>query len=579
MKRILLPVITNLTLFIISIFLLGAFDVAYHYHLFHEVEFSDIMKDLSEMIFMAYLICVCSYFLKKIHLKVFFYVVLFIIYTFNCYLLYQFNSDIAPNIILLLFETNSKEVSGFFEKYFFTSGTYKTLFVVGVLLTLTIVGEYFNKRISKFASKTIPMCIISVVLLIGLIGSIGTIQRYWDLASSKRAYDSEIWIREKKYYHIMPMPNLLYSFAAIGLADEDLKYMIEATKNSLADVKPIEGDSLNIVLVIGESYNKYHSPLYGYPLDTNPYQCEEHENGNLYAFSNVEAPFNMTSVVLKNMFCCNSIFEGERWHDAPFFPAIFKKAGYDVWLWDNQYQTNENEPWNFTLNSIIFNDEIKELSYTAINKDCYTYDNELVSDFEQKKMSEMGSHNLVMFHLYGQHMCASEQYPHEKKYLKYTFDDIPYKHAFLTDISRQEVVDYDNATRYNDEVIKHIMDMFSDTNTVLIYFSDHGEEVYDYRDYCGRTMLDEGTSSDPNIIKYQIEVPFIVWASDKWKRQHEAEWQTIGQAVDKAFTTDNICHLLFNLAGIQTKEYKPERDLFSPKFKPETEKHNVMMAL
>ena len=123
------------------------------------------------------------------------------------------------------------------------------------------------------------------------------------------------------------------------------------------------------------------------------------------------------------------------------------------------------------------------------------------------------------------------------------------------------------------------MDMFSDTNTVLIYFSDHGEEVYDYRDYCGRTMLDEGTSSDPNIIKYQVEVPFIVWANDKWKQQHEAEWQTIGQAVDKAFTTDNICHLLFNLAGIQTKEYKPERDLFSPKFKPETEKHNVMMAL
>ena len=226
MKRILLPVITNLTLFIISIFLLGAFDVAYHFYLFHEVEFSDIMKDFTEMIFMAYLICVCSYFLKKIHLKVFFYVVLFIIYTFNCYLLYQFNSDIAPNIILLLFETNSKEVSGFFEKYFFTPGTYKTLFVVGVLLTLTIVGEYFNKRITKFASKTIPMCIISVVLLIGLIGSIGTIQRYWDLASSKRAYDSEIWIREKKYYHIMPMPNLLYSFAAIGLADEDLKYMI-----------------------------------------------------------------------------------------------------------------------------------------------------------------------------------------------------------------------------------------------------------------------------------------------------------------------------------------------------------------
>ena len=144
MKRLLLPVISNITLFIITIFLLGAFDVVYHYHLFHEVEFSDIVMDLTEMIFMAYLICICSYFLRKIHLKVFFYVILFIIYTFNCYLLYQFNSDIAPNIILLLFETNSKEVSGFFQNFFFTPATLKTVIIVGFLLALTIIGEHYS---------------------------------------------------------------------------------------------------------------------------------------------------------------------------------------------------------------------------------------------------------------------------------------------------------------------------------------------------------------------------------------------------------------------------------------------------
>ena len=36
----------------------------------------------------------------------------------------------------------------------------------------------------------------------------------------------------------------------------------------------------------------------------------------------------------------------------------FKKAGYDVWLWDNQYQQDHNYPWNFTLNSIMFNNNI-----------------------------------------------------------------------------------------------------------------------------------------------------------------------------------------------------------------------------
>ena len=574
MKRLLLPVISNITLFIITIFLLGAFDVVYHYHLFHEVEFSDIVMDLTEMIFMAYMICICSYFLRKIHLKVFFYVILFIIYTFNCYLLYQFNSDIAPNIILLLFETNSKEVSGFFQNFFFTPATLKTVIIVGFLLTLTIIGEHYNKRITQFASKPVAMCVIAVILLIGCIGGVFATKRYWDLARSKRAYDAELWIREKLYYHIMPIPNLCYSFAAINLADQDLANMIEATENSLKDVTPVETDSLNIILVIGESFNKYHSALYGYPLDTTPYESEEEAKGNLYAFNKVEAPYNMTSIVLKNMFCCNSVFEGEKWHDFPFFPAIFKKAGYDVWLWDNQYQVGQELPWCFTLNSIIFNKQIQELSYTAINKDCFTFDNELITDFEKQKL---GSHNLVIFHLFGQHVPASAQYPQDKEHQVYSFKDIPYQHPFLTDISRQEIVDYDNATRYNDEVIKHIMDIFKDTKTVLIYFSDHGEEVYDYRDYLGRTML-EGEEITPTLIKYQIEVPFMVWANDKWQEQNQEEWQAIGQAINKSFTTDNVCHLLFNLAGIKTKEYKPERDLFSPKFIP-AKKHDVMMAL
>ncbi len=577
MKRLLLPVITNITLFIISIFLLGAFDVAYHYHIFHETEFTDIIKDFAEMIFMSYLICICSYLLRKIHLKVLFYIILFIIYTINCYLLYQFSSDIAPNIILLLFETNSKEISGFFQNFFFTPATLKTVIIVGLLLAITIIGEHYNKRIIKYTSKPIAKHIISVILLMGCIGGVGATKRYWDLVQSKRAYDAEVWIREKPFYHIMPIPNLCYSFAAINLAEQDLVSMIEATKNSLKNIKPVDSDSLNIILVIGESFNKYHSALYGYPLDTTPFESEEQTKGNLHAFTQIEAPFNMTSIVLKNMLCCNSVFEGEKWHEFPFFPAIFKKAGYDVWLWDNQYQVGQELPWCFTLNSIIFDKQIQDLSYTAINKNCYTYDNELITDFEKNEKQKFGSHNLVIFHLFGQHVPASKQYPHDKGHQVYSFNDIPYSHPFLTDISRQEIVDYDNATRYNDEVIKHIIDIFKDDNTILIYFSDHGEEMYDYRDYCGRTML-EGEEVTPMLRKYQIEVPFIVWASDKWQKQNQEDWQNIRNAVNKAFTTDNICHLLFHLARIKTDVYKTERDLFSPKFE-QAKKHDVLQAL
>ena len=38
-------------------------------------------------------------------------------------------------------------------------------------------------------------------------------------------------------------------------------------------------------------------------------------------------------------------------------------------------------------------------------------------------------------------------------------------------------------TLYNDYVLKNIIDLFRDKNTVVLYFSDHGEEIYDYRDF------------------------------------------------------------------------------------------------
>jgi len=578
MKRILQPVIENIPLFLISILLMGGFDAGYQQHLFHENTSMGILTGYMEIIFMAYIICLLSYLFRKIYLKLLFYIVLFILYGLSCYLLYAYSAYITPNILLLLFETNSKEVTGFFQTYLMTPAMFKSFVIVGFLLVLTIVGEIYNKRISRIASK--PACIwgLSAVLLLGAIGSVGVIKRYWNLSRSKTAYDAECWKSSHLFYKVMPIPNFCYSVMAIYMAGQDIYYMVDATKESLESTEPVESDSLNIVLVIGESFNKYHAQLYGYSLPTTPNQCEEQSHGNLYAYTHVKAPHNMTSVVLKNMFCCNNVHEGERWHNFPFFPAIFKKAGYDVWLWDNQYQTNPNMAINFTLNSILFNKEIEQLSYTAYNEVCTTYDDGLIADFKQKKGSKLGSHNLIIFHLNGQHRPANTQYPQEKEYQVFSAKDIKNPAPYLNEDSRQRIAEYDNATHFNDQVMKQIMDLVRDTKAVLIYFSDHGEEVYDYRDFLGRSLLEEAKIT-PELVKYQIEIPFIVWVSDKWKQQNEAEWQHMGEAIDREFSIDNVCHLLFRLGGVKTKDYKPSRDLFSPEFIPQTKEYDIWNVL
>lgn len=166
MKRILQPVIENISLFLISILLMGGFDVGYQQHLFHENTSMGILTGYMEIIFMAYMICLISYLCRKIYLKVLFYIVLFMLYGLSCYLLYAYSAYITPNILLLLFETNSKEVTGFFQTYLMTPAMFKSFVIVGFLLVLTIVGEIYNKRISRIASKPACMWALSAVLLL-----------------------------------------------------------------------------------------------------------------------------------------------------------------------------------------------------------------------------------------------------------------------------------------------------------------------------------------------------------------------------------------------------------------------------
>ena len=576
MNRIVRPILCNLPLFLISIVLLGAFDVAYHQHLFHENDAAGLFAAYGEMILFAYFICLVSTLLRRIHLKVLFYTILLAVYIVNFYLRFAFSTDISPKILLLLFETNAKEVSGFFRTYFMTSAMYKTIGALVVLTALILIGEHFRERINQIVSRRplFSWC-AAIMLLVGIVGGSSAFVRYWGLIRCHNTFETERWIMKIPFRKGMPMPNLCYSLETIRMSGQDLYRMIDATKASLANVTLTESDSLNIVLVIGESYNKYHASLYGYYLDTTPYQCEAQDAGNLIALNRVKAPHNMTSIVLKNVFCCNDIHEDEKWFDSPFFPAMFKKAGYDVWMWDNQYQWDQNAAWAFTLNSILFNDSISKMSYTAINPEGFPYDDGLISSFGDNELKRTGKHNLIIFHLGGQHFLAKNQYPDDAEHNVFSAKDVKDSATSLTQESRQRIAEYANATRYNDEVIHHIMQLFQDTNTLLVYFPDHGEEVYDYRDFYGRQILGEDKITD-QLIKYQMEIPFIIWCSDKWKTSHEALWNDLANAIDKDFTTDKLCHMLFRLGGIKTDIYRPSLDLSSPEYTAPTKTYNML---
>ena len=86
---------------------------------------------------------------------------------------------------------------------------------------------------------------------------------------------------------------------------------------------------------------------------------------------------------MKNMLSCNSIADSENWYDFPYFPTLFKKAGFDVYFWDNQFDMDLGIIWEYALNSYIHNDSISDITYTQKNQGTFKYDGQLFDNFKQ----------------------------------------------------------------------------------------------------------------------------------------------------------------------------------------------------
>ena len=321
-------------------------------------------------------------------------------------------------------------------------------------------------------------------------------------------------------------------------------------------------DSLNVVLVIGESYIKHHASIYGYYLKTTPHMAQEKEKGSLFAFNNVVTPNNLTSNVLKNLLSTNNSSNSEAWYDTPYFPAIFRGAGYNVYFWDNQKTFNPNAEYTFALNSFLYCKEFEKIVYSAVNNNQpIKYDGDLIKSFKDNVILTH-SHNLIIFHLMGQHFITTNRFPQTKNFIHFTGDSIKSTKSFINAEKKQMIADYDNATLYNDHVLSQIFQLFSSSSSIVIYLSDHGEEVYDFRNRMGR---DHGALSKMKA-KYEYEVPFIIWCSNLFKEKHPDTVKALESSLEKPFMLDNLCNMLFYIGSVKTPFYRSEYNPLSPDY-------------
>ena len=157
-----------------------------------------------------------------------------------------------------------------------------------------------------FVSVTSPLCIFAKIFF---CRTTANIERWYDIQFNP---DTSI------------ATNFLYAIYFVEFSKKDTKAAVAISSKASKSNAYIESpQKSNIILVIGESFNKHHSSLYHYKKMTNPLLTKEKEKGNLFVYNNVIAPYNLTSLVIKNVFSTNSIMNNQQWFDMPVFPVIF----------------------------------------------------------------------------------------------------------------------------------------------------------------------------------------------------------------------------------------------------------------
>ncbi len=468
---------------------------------------------------------------------------------------------VSDSTIALISETNTSEAAGFFAQYFggraaaCIVGTAAVFFAMVYALRL-IFGKLLPRRVASaaMAAGLIVTVVAGIVCTLRMLPGafIGDYQKYqlWEgYAGGNPELTKSAELRFSA--PIVKIPCVLNSCRLVNGGFDRWLAVQEAALSSPVSV----GDSadFDVVVVVGESFIRAHSQLYGYYLPTNPRLTAECDSGRLIVFDDVTTTANFTTPSLRNLFNLNDLSAGEQWYEGVYFPLIMRKAGYEVYHYDNQTVGVNSDRG---ISRLFYSQPILEHVYSGVSDSLFAYDGDFLNYVDTRLAPrESSGKKLVIYHLLGQHFPASARYPAAGAH--FTARDITVDRPWLTDARREEVADYDNATLYNDSIVAGIASRFAATPTVMFYFSDHGEDCWDLAPMEARNKQ---MPDDPEWVDRQYHIPFFVWVSPALAEDDPQLVERLRSVATTPFSLGDLGHMILGLCGVDSPYYKPSLD-------------------
>ncbi len=470
---------------------------------------------------------------------------LFALPGFGYFLIYH--QELTQSLMFIIFESNQAESTEYLQNYL-------SIGIVVSYIAFTLVPIYIWTKIKPYQPVQKPANIASIIILALIF--LTPVKRAIQYQDVNAAY-------KNLSRHLSAAPPWQIGF---GYSDyqRELKEVeaqllnlgkIPALKNLIETKKE---RPTTVVLVIGESTTRMHMGLYGYDRDTTP-KLSSMKN-ELMVFDNVFASRPNTIESLEQVLTFADQKQPDLYKTTPSLIAMMKQAGYKTyWITNQQTLTQRNT----MLTTFARQADEQVFLNHARRQNAYSYDEKVLAPFAEKLLKK-DEKKLIIVHLLGTHMKYAYRYPADYQFFK---DAKGIDTSIAVDADKVTLVNaYDNAVRYNDYIVHSLIQQLKQSTdtasqSLLVYFSDHGEDVYDSASHTFKGR-NEGAPTYP-----MYAVPFIVW--------HSPNWQNAQQLADAAirhrqYDNADFIYTWSDLIGLTYEGYRANESLINKAFVEDT---------
>ena len=314
------------------------------------------------------------------------------------------------------------------------------------------------------------------------------------------------------------------------------------------------------VIVVGETSRRQNWSLFGYARRTNPRLGEIGGDLVLLKRMTSNATNTILSLPLALTRAAPALRDAERTEKS--IVTLLKQAGFSTyWI------SNQERP---ALASSPITQIALEADHVSFPDDDLRagvgdrFDSNLIGRLSEVLTGLPEAAKAVIFlHMEGSHFSYRERYPPNFAF----FPDGHDAPRQLPAHEMQLIDEYDNSVLFTDSVLREAIDRLAGCRcrAGLIFFSDHGERLFD-------NGLKDGDFGHgfPIVARQEIEIPFLVWLSSAYRQSEPSMLESLKANSGSAAQLHNLFETIVDMTGVDYDHRRATLSLFSDHWQPPT---------